>query len=448
VQPDREPPLLSGGLPLLGHTIEFLSSPLDLLHRALREAGEIAAFDVFGRRMVAMFGPAAHRAFFRAPDSELSPSEAYKMMTPVFGKDVVYDAPPDRMDEQFRMLLPAFRERRMRTYGEVVVRETEASTATWGDAGVFDVVAFSRQLTTFTASRCLLGREFRQGMTEEFATLYRDLERGVTPVAYVNAHLPLPAFVKRDRARVRMVELISRIVEARRSGEPDGEDFLQTLIDARYADGRPLSHHEITGLLLAAFFAGHDTSAATLAWTLIELVRHPPMTVRATAEVDRVLGDGVAVSQESLGQLRFIENAVNEALRLHPPLFMLVRVAKCDFYYEQCRIRAGSWILISPTVAHRIGRIFHDPDRFDPDRFAAQREEDKVDFAYIPFGGGRHRCMGSAFALLQVKTIVGLLLRRYDFQLAGDPVVADFGRLVVGPKEPCRVRFRRRANRS
>lgn len=336
----------------------------------------------------------------------------------------------------------------MRTYGEAVVRETEELTARWADAGVFDLVAFSRQLTTFIASRCLLGREFRQGMTEEFAALYRDLERGVTPLAYVNAQLPLPAFVKRDRARVRMVELISRIVEARRSGEPEGEDFSRTLIGARYADGRPLSHHEITGLLLTAFFAGHETSAATVAWTLIEFVRNTQMMARATAEVDRVLRDGAAVSHEALGQLTFIENAVKEALRLHPPPFMLVRVVKRDFAYGQCRIRAGSWILVSPAVAHRMGAIFHDPDRFDRDRFAAPREEASLDFSYIPFGGGRHRCMGSAFALPQTRTIVGLLLRRYELELVGDPVMADFGRLVVGPKEPCRVRFRRRTGRS
>lgn len=92
--------MLSRGLPFLGHTTEFLWSPLDLLHRAHREAGAIAAFNVLGRRMVAMFGPAALQVFFRAPDSELSPSEAYKIMAPVFGKEVVYDAPPDRMDEQ------------------------------------------------------------------------------------------------------------------------------------------------------------------------------------------------------------------------------------------------------------------------------------------------------------------------------------------------------------
>ncbi len=90
-------PQLSGGLPLIGHSVEFVRSTIELLARAQREGGEIAAFTVFNRKMVAVFGPEAHEAVFRAPDAVLSPSEAYKIMTPVFGKDIVYDAPPEKM---------------------------------------------------------------------------------------------------------------------------------------------------------------------------------------------------------------------------------------------------------------------------------------------------------------------------------------------------------------
>src|SRR5262245_15736352 len=132
------PPRLSGGLPLVGHTVEFVRRPIDLLFRAHRELGEVAAFRVFHREMVAMFGPDAHEAVFRAPDAQLSPMEAYKIMTPVFGKDVVYDASPEKMAEQLKMLLPALKDRRMRTYGEAVVLETEDTVRTWGKSGVVD----------------------------------------------------------------------------------------------------------------------------------------------------------------------------------------------------------------------------------------------------------------------------------------------------------------------
>ncbi len=440
----REPPLLSRGLPVVGHTVEFVRSTIGLLSRAQRELGSVAAIEIVGKKMVCVFGPEANEAVFRAPDTQLNPSEAYKIMTPIFGKDVVYDAPPEKMGEQLKMLLPALKDRRMRTYGEIVVEEVEQSIAGWGDAGEIDLCEHCRVLTNFTSSHCLLGREFRKGMTEEFAAVYHSLERGVTPVAYLNAHLPLPSFRARDRARVRLEEMVTQIILERRRAGREGEDFLQTLMDARYKSGARLTDHEITGMLVAAMFAGHHTSSVTTAWSIVELVNHPAYLRRVLAELDGAFGEGQEVGFNSLRNIPLTERAVLEVLRLHPPLFMLVRVAMEDFVHAGYFIPKGTWVLTSPTVTHRIPELFADPDAFDPDRFAPPREEDKRDFAFIPFGGGRHKCMGNAFALLQIKAILAILVRRYDFELVNPNVESDFQGLVVGPKEPCRVRYRRR----
>jgi sterol 14-demethylase len=440
------PPMLSGGLPILGHTIEFVRSAVDLLTRAERELGEVAAIQVAHKRMVALFGPEAHEAVFRAPDALMNPTDAYKIMTPVFGKDVAYDAPPAVMNEQLKMLLPALKDRRMRAYGEIIVEEVEESIASWGDEGEIDIVDYCRVLTNFTSSHCLIGKEFRGGMTEEFAEVYADLERGVTPVAYINAYLPLPSFRKRDRARERLVDMIGSIIADRRRTQRKGEDFLQTLMDASYHSGAVLSEHEITGMLLAAMFAGHHTSSVTAAFTLVELVQNEDYLARVLAQLDSVYANDERVSFQSLRDITLTENAVKETLRLHPPLFMLVRTLMKDWSYKGYDLPAGTWVLVSPTVAQRMPGIFADPLRFDPDRFAPPREEDSRDYAYIPFGGGRHKCMGNAFAILQVKAIIAILLRRYKFELSGDPIASDFHGLVVGPKQPCRLRYRRRAH--
>lgn len=441
----KAPPKLSGGLPVVGHTVEFVRSTIDLLSRARKENGEIAAIDVAGRKMVAVFGPRWHEAVFRAKDTHLNPAEAYKIMTPVFGEGMVYDAPPDKMNEQMKMLLPALQDRRMRTYGETVLAEVERSLEDWGDEGEIDVVDYCRVLTNFTSSACLLGHEFREGMTDEFARIYHDLERGITPLSYINANLPLPSFRKRDQARVRLVELIGQIIDQRAASGRRGEDFLQTLMDARYKSGEALTHDEITGMLLSAMFAGHHTSSVTTAWALIDLCRTPAYMRRLVGELDETYGDGAPTTYQSLRNVPVTENAVKEALRLHPPLFMLVRVAMQDFVFDGYFIEKGTWILISPTVSHRIPEVFAYPECFDPDRFAPPRQEDKKDWAYIAFGGGRHKCMGNAFALLQVKAILATLLRRYEFSLVDHDVKSDFHGLVIGPSEPCRIRYKKRA---
>jgi sterol 14-demethylase len=294
----------------------------------------------------------------------------------------------------------------------------------------------------YTSTRCLIGHEFRERMTDEFAVLYDALERSITPLAFLNARLPIPSFRRRDEARARLAGMISAIVSERRKSGREGEDFLQTLMEARYPDGKSNTDDEITGLLLAAIFAGHHTSSVTAAWTLLELLQNPPYLARVLAELARVHPDGAPIDYASLREVEVTENAVKEALRLHPPLVLLVRVVEQDFGFRDWLLPRGTWLLLSPLVAHRMNDVFPDPDRFDPDRFAPPREEDKRDYAFIPFGGGPHRCLGSAFAMLQVKAILAALLTRYDFELRGDPIRADFHGTVVGPVSPVRVRFR------
>jgi sterol 14alpha-demethylase len=437
-------PRVSGGLPWLGHLFDFVRTTIPLLERARAECGDVASFNVGPKRMVLLTGPDASEAFFRAPDSVLNPSEAYKMMTPVFGEDVVYDAPMDKMAEQFGMLLPCLQDRRMRSYAEVIANEVARSIGGLGDDGVLDMYEYTKVLTNFTSSACLLGREFRENMTEEFARVYSDLERGITPLAYLNAHLPIPAFRKRDRARARLVEMITAMIADRRKHSREGEDFLQTLMEARYKDGTPLSEHEITGLLLAAMFAGHHTSAVTAAWLMLELTRHPELYARARGEVFRVYGRDGAVTYQSMRELPVLEGCVKETLRLHPPLFMLLRVALQDFEYDGYVFPKGTNLIVSPTVTHGIGEIFQDPQRFDPDRYGPGREEDKRSrFAFQAFGGGAHKCLGNAFALLQIKSIFAVLLREFEFTAYGDPLEPDFHGVVIGPKQPCRVCYRR-----
>ena len=441
----QRPPKLKGGLPLIGHTMAFVKDTIGLLQRTYDECGRAGRFKLFGKDMILFTGPEAHEALFRLPDEVLSPSAAYKMMVPVFGEGVAYGAEPARMAEQMHMLYPALRNNRMRTYTEIVARETSDVIASWGEQGEIEASEFFGMLTNFTSSSCLLGTEFRNEMSEEFSKVYYDLERGIVAWGYIHPYLPIPAFRRRDRARARLGEMVSEIVEKRKQSGYRGEDFLQTLIDSEYSDGTKLSDHEITGMLVAAMFAGHHTSSVTTAWTLIELLRHPGFLSEVREEVRGRYEDAENYSYESLRDLDKTENAVKEALRIHPPLFILLRAALEDCEVLGYQVKKGNWVAVSPMIAHRDDEVFENALAFDPDRYGPGREEDKRPFAYISFGGGRHKCMGNAFAILQIKTIMAVLLNRYDFELAGDPIETDFQGLVLGPKPPIRIRYRRRA---
>jgi sterol 14-demethylase len=443
--PQALPPLLPGGLPFLGHAYAFWSRPVELLQSGQRRFGDIWSLMLAGQRATVLTGPEGNEAFFRAPDDVLSARECYKFTIPVFGRGVAYDVPPAEMDRQLALVHPALSDKRLRRYVQVMVEETEQYLNTWGDAGERDLFTSMQDITLFIATRCLLGDEIRRHFSTEFARLYHDLDGGMSILAYFLPRAPLPAFRRRDRAREAVYALLADIMNTRRrQADAKDEDFLDTLMAVRDDAGAPLPDNVIVGLLLTLIFAGQHTSAVLAAWTGILLHQHGEHLPQVRDEQARELAGG-PITFESIRKLPVLERAIKEAERMRPPLIMLMRAVLQPFRVNGYELPAGSLALVSPAVSHRLSRIYAEPDRYDPDRFARGREEDrKTSHALIGFGGGKHRCIGMVFAYQQIKVIWTTILRRYDLELVESAYRPDYRTLVVGPQQPCRIRYRRR----
>lgn len=443
---DAPLPRVKGGLPWLGQIIPFARNPYHFVKRASDEAGEIAAFKLLGQRIVLLTGDEASERFYRSPDEQLDQSAAYKLMTPIFGHGLVFDAPRERKNEQLRMLMPSLRIDAMRGHSYKVVQQVEELTSDWGESGELDLVDTMKQLTINTASHCLLGREFRYELNEEFAEIYRDLEQGVHPLAYHYPNLPLPRFKRRDKARARLQELVGGIVRQRQSQTEKPDDMFQSLLDAQYEDGTKLDENDITGMLIATIFAGHHTSSGTASWVLLELLKHPQILRETRDELDDLLGRNGDVTFQNLRKMPKLENALKEVLRLHPPLIILMREVREDLHIRDYTLRKGDMVWACPPVTQRMSHLFPNPEAFDPERYGKARREDKNLMAYQPFGGGHHKCLGNAFALFQIKAIFAILLRRYDFELVDPPDTYqdNYKDMIVQPKRPCRIRYRKR----
>ena len=444
------PPLLDGGLPLVGHALQLKQNPVELLQRGRDRHGDLFTLRLPGSpSTVVMTGPKAQQKFFRLRDNQMSVREVYRLMTPIFGKGIAYDAEPEVMKEQLGFFHEALRETRLRTYAQGFVEEAEDYFGKWGDEGVVELYEVGNQLTIYTSSRSLLGKNFRDQLSDEFAKLYYDMEGGLNLLAFFAPQLPIPQFRKRDQARKRLGELIAGIVAQRRAKGIESEDFLQTLMEARYKDGRAPTEDEMTGLLLAIMFAGHHTSGITLAWTGILLNQNPQWLERLRAEQTRVLGDRTNLELEDLRAMTELDWVIKETLRLYPPIIMVMRRMLESFEFGGYHVPEGSMVMASPAIAHRIPEVFANPNRFEPDRFGPEREEDrKHPMSWISFGGGRHRCMGIVFAQLQLRAIWSHLLRNFDFELLESKYEPSYERMLVGPRSPCRVRYRRRKLRT
>jgi sterol 14-demethylase len=226
-------------------------------------------------------------------------------------------------------------------------------------------------------------------------------------------------------------------------------DMLDVLITIKDEQGNPrFTADEITGMFISMMFAGHHTSSGTASWTLIELLRHPDVHAEVIEELDELFADGQSVSFHALRQIPRLENVLKETLRLHPPLIILMRVAKGEFEVEGYPIHEGDLVAASPAVSNRIPEDFPDPDNFLPERYRHPRQEDLLNrWTWIPFGAGRHRCVGAAFATMQIKAIFSVLLREYEFEMAqpSDSYRNDHSKMVVQLAQPAKVRYRRRS---
>jgi len=440
-------PRVSGGGAFFGHLLALRHHPIALLERVRAECGDVGELRLLDRPLVLLSGAQAQEAFFRAKDDQLDPQPtSNEMMKPIFGDGVVYDLPAERRREMMRT--PALRDENLRRSAGAIAEETERMLATLGDEGEIDLLDFTTELTIYTSSTCLIGRTFRDQLTPEFARAYHDLEKGTDAIGFLNGRLDIPAFRLRDRARARLVELISDIIDARQANGDRHRDLLQVLLSIEDQGVPRFTPDQVTGILVSTMFAGHHTSSATSAWALVEMLRHPEHLARVTAELDQIYAGGADVSYQALREIPALENVLKETLRMHPPLILLPRTAMQELAVGDWLIERGKIVAVSPALSHRDPAHFRDPARFDPDRYGPGREEDRAQpWGWIPFGGGPHRCLGANFALMQLKAIFSIVLRRYEFELAAPPETYrdDHSRMVVLPRQPCRVRYRRRA---
>lgn len=448
-------PKVSGDDGGTGHLEELRVDPIGLMQRVRDECGDVGEFRLADKEVVLLTGAEANEVFFRASDDELDQAAAYPFMTPIFGEGVVFDASPE---ERRRALHnQSLRDKFMRGHAATITAEIESMLEQWDDEGEIDLLDFTAELFIYTSTSCLIGPKFRAELDASVAHLFHDLEQGTDAIAYVDPYADIESFRRRDSARAALVERIEAIMATRRAAGPPAEgeerdlvDVLMSITDEHGVE--QFSADIITGMFISMMFAGHHTTSGTAAWTLIELLRHPEAMARVVAEMDALAeAGGGEVTYQDLREVPWLEGSIKEALRLHPPLIILMRLANVPVEVEGLTIPAGKVVAASPAVSNRLPEAFDDPEGFDPSRYIEPRQDD-VDnpWNWIPFGAGRHRCVGAAFALMQLKTIFCVLLRDWELEPAQPPETYrnDHSKMVVQLAQPCRVRYRRRSKAS
>ena len=383
-----------------GHLPELRHDRLAFLSRLARDYGDFVPLKVRRKTAVLLNDPALIEAMLFKNADDYSKNNLSEFFHPALRRILRFDESSSWL-EQRRLAQPALRPDRMPAYAEIMVASAERMCDSWLDAETMEVAAAMRRLTLDIIARSLFDVDLAEMAADAPAIFDAILEdvgaRAFDPV-YVSI-LPTGSN-RRSLARIRQGEKMLDALIAKRSLDSDGrQDLLSYLVRRPGRDGRPMTIEEVKLTAVPLIFAGHETTATALAWTLYLLANHPEVERRLLDELDSVLGSR-SVTADDVPALPFAAAVLHESLRLYPPIWGFGREAVRDTELGPYRIPAGTTMFASQWVLHRDPRYFDDPLKFDPERWSKGLAARLPRCVFMPFGAGPRRCLGSTFAVL------------------------------------------------
>ncbi|GAC1628958.1 MAG: cytochrome P450 [Nevskia sp.] len=391
--------------PLIGQSLKFLADPLAFCRELERRYGPVSRGSFLFERRVNLLSADANEFVLLDRAHNFS---AYGGWHPVIGALfprglMLRDGDDHR--EQRRLLQPAFRKEALARYLARMNPRIASTVASWRQRGSFLFYPEVKRLTLELASDVFLGLEL-QSEVEQVNRDFADVVEATTAV--VRVPLLGRRYARGLRARARLERFLRARIPARRAG--GGDDLFSQLCRLGDDDGSDaLRDDEIVDHLIFLMMAAHDTTTSAITTIVYALARHPEWQ-------ERLRGDALALGKpapdfEDLDRLVTTDWVLREALRLYPPLTVILRRAVRDCEIDGFRIPANTAVNVFPIHTQRLARWWSDPEAFDPERFApARAEHRRHPFAWVPFGGGAHSCLGLHFAELQVKAILQPLL--------------------------------------
>ena len=352
---------------------------------------------------------------------------------------------------QRRIMAPAFHHQHLAKAAVVMARRAGQRVRRWRipceEGKPLDIAQEMRSLTMEIAAEALFSRDIADStneLGEALTTVSASLGKP-NPIDIVGLPNWFPRW-PRHRARSALARLdrtIYDIIATRRTTEGLSVDLLRLLLSAREETDEGMTDAQLCDEVMTLFLAGHETTAVVLTWTLYLLSRRPGVERTLHDEVDRVLGEGEPTFAD-VQALSYTRMVIEEAMRLFPPAFTISRLALADDEVGGHPIRAGSLVSISPYLTHRNPRLWKDPLRFDPERFAPDRVKKRHRFAFLPFGGGPRVCVGAGFAMAEACLVLATIAHAYRLRVVPGHRVEAYGRLTLRPRYGLRMSLERR----
>jgi sterol 14-demethylase len=477
-----EPPLVFHWLPFVGNAISYGMDPFTFYTECRKQHGDIFTFTLFGRKMTVYLGLDGNEFILNGRLQDVNAEEIYApLTTPVFGKDIIYDCPNAKLMEQKKFVKFGLTQKALESYVPLIEKEVldylGSAPAFSGRKGVANVSKAMAEITIFTAGRALQGIEVRKKLTAEFAELYHDLDLGFQPINFLVPWAPLPQNRRRDAAHAKMRTIYMDMINERRKlssektgsikNKEDEHDMISNLMDCVYKNGQQLPDKEIAHMMITLLMAGQHSSSSSSAWIMLRLASRPDIVEELYQEQVRNLGyDGSqALKYADMDKLPLLENVVKETLRVHSSIHSLMRkvmkpmrVPNSEYIITPDKVLVASPIVTHLSEAYYPDAMIWDPHRWDHSKAEEEVDPDTVDYGYgamskgtrspyLPFGAGRHRCIGEKFAYVNLITIISTIVRHLKLSMLDSNAnmpPTDYTSLFSRPVQSAEIRWERR----
>lgn len=420
-------------------TIKIGKSPFEFYRHCYETYGPTFTIPALNGTVVCTTEPEGARAMFTAGAEHFKP----------FGVDVASSIIPNsifmlegaRHKQERKLLAPPFHGARMKYYAEAMRAAALETIGTWSIDQRLSILNELQHISLDVILQAIFGVERSEAFFDRYRQGVCSLVEAFSPSFLFFKILQhefggFGPFAKFKRAEAEFDQLIYEVIKTRRARDERGVDVLSLLIDAKYEDGGVMDDAMIRDELITLLVAGHETTSITMAWAINHLMRNPEVMAKLRAEVE-ALPEGH--SAEDCIELPYLTAVCQETLRLHPVLSEIIRELQKPLEIDGYQVPAGHCVAAIFSVIHTREDLFEDPLTFKPERFLDAR---LPSHQYFPFGGAPRRCIGSAFAMFEMKIVLATLLRHCRFELESRETVETVRRnLVMGPQSDFQIRL-------
>ncbi|MGW7496693.1 cytochrome P450 [Streptomyces luteogriseus] len=427
-------PRAAGSLPFIGHALKMRDNLgfIDSLRDTREPLIEIVLQP--GTRTIVVQDPALIHQMLKALAPTLDKGRLYDKLGQLLGDSVVTATGRPHVRKR-RQLQPAFAHSEISRYVDIMRAQVTATIATWKPGQSLDVreamVALSLDMLAKTVFAGSLDDAVFRRLRSDLSVVMNGVGIRLMLPDWAE-RLPLPFNRRFDRARAGVRATVNTAVETLQASGHDTADMLSMLLRAIDEEtGKPLTGDQICSEILTLAVAGTETTASVLSWTLYELARHPDIEARVHRELDEVLGKR-PVTLDDMTRLPYLNHVITETLRLHHPGWLVTRRTTEHTRLGRWTLPPGTELAYCQHALHRDPHRFPNPLTFDPDRWNDPTQQPPPG-AFLPFGDGKHKCMGDRFARTEMITAIATILRSVRLQLPQNHAVRQIARLTIRP---------------